>query len=230
MGRIVVAFSAIVAVLSGCSHAPSTRTSLPGWIVSQSSSSLIVCSSDGIDPQQLQELSEAKCLASAARSKGVDLSLRQKTLQSLSGSDSGEVAEVSPINGQVRCDFKYRYLEDLSSGGFRLWLGCMPGSVHVQQQAATERERGIAADAAKIPYKRGTFQLTCSPMPDKIIVGGSRGERVVEGGSMQTTVELREGDEWIEVRKQRYQSKRLQVGDWEHGASLSEAILLDPEI
>lgn len=228
--RRILTFFTAATMLQGCSHAPSARTSLPGWIVSQSSNSLVVCSAEGIDPQQLQELSEAKCLASAAKSKGVDLLLKQKTLQSLSGSDSGEVMEVSPINGRVRCDFKYRHLEELRSGGFRLWLGCVPGSIEVMHQAEVGLEGSHTPDPAKIGYKRGTLRLTCSPAPDKIIVGGSRGERVAEGGSTLTTVELREGDEWIDVRKQRYHSRRLLVGAWEHGGSLSEAILLEPEI
>ena len=94
----------------------------------------------------------------------------------------------------------------------------------------TDEERSLANATQKLPYKRGILQLTCSPAPDKVIIGGVRGERILDGGSTTLTLELREGDEWVELKRQRYQAKKIPIPKWEHGGVIIDAALLDPEI
>ncbi|NUM87852.1 MAG: hypothetical protein HUU37_01485, partial [Bdellovibrionales bacterium] len=101
--------------------------SLPKWITGGSledaSYRYIVCSQDGLDPEDIRQAAEAKCLSSAAKLNGVNITVKEKSVQSLTGVDASEVAEIEPKNKEAICTWTDRYLEKLASG-YRIWLRC----------------------------------------------------------------------------------------------------------
>ncbi|MCX6123583.1 MAG: hypothetical protein NTV34_02360, partial [Proteobacteria bacterium] len=72
-------------------HATALASSTPSWIrggsLSDSAHSYLVCSHDGIDPEEVKQVAESKCLASAAKLGVVTVVIREKTVQSLTGAD-----------------------------------------------------------------------------------------------------------------------------------------------
>src|ERR1035437_6245907 len=100
---------------------------VPQWISSSKLSDTtyfyVICSHDGLDPEEVKQIAESKCLASAAKLGEVTLTVRQKTIQSLTGADSTEVAEIQPLTKNISCEWTDRYIEKIENG-FRVWLRC----------------------------------------------------------------------------------------------------------
>lgn len=220
----------LISLLAGSSVA---SNSIPEWIqkgpLSDASHHYVVCSHDGLDPEDIRQVAESKCLASAAKLGGVVVSVREKTVQSLSGSDASEVAEIEPLKRDVKCTWTGRYLEKLPSG-FRIWLRCRLSKASVTK-APTRSMDSKDSLASKPPtYKRATITITTVPKADKIIVHGLAGERVIDPTGNVTQIELKEGDEKIVARKQKYRDQERAIKLWKHGDSISETIYLEQEI
>lgn len=206
---------------------------LPLWITASSDSNKVICSADGLDPQEIQVRAESNCLASAARSQGVTLRVEHKTVISLSGSDSGESITADPINSQVKCDFTNRFLEQLSSGGYRIWLQCgIRKNEAISAGIKTESWVNFNANRklSQLPYKRAVLQITTVPQAEKIIIGGLRGERVFDVESNVMSIEVREGDAWVECKKQKYKSERKEIPKFSHGSTVGLTVYLLSEI
>jgi hypothetical protein len=231
--------SAVIALLllSGCAGAVVSprQDALPGWIsrpkLEDAIFHYIVCSHDGLDPEEARLKAEGKCLASAAKLGGVNITLRHKTVQSLSGTDSAEVAEVEPTRRFVRCNFTDRHLESLGTG-YRLWLMCRVPKGSVERQAATPPIRSTADAAAGLgltAYKRAVAYVTTVPQAEKLVVSGERGERVIDVSSNPQSVEIREGDLKVTARKAAYRESSVDLGDWENATTLSKTVYLERE-
>lgn len=210
---------------------------LPGWIVSGPTSDernmYFVCSDEGIEPQALQEIVEAKCIASAARAGGVTITSKTKTVQSLAGNDSNDVVEVTPIRKSVKCEFTDRFLEVLGTHSFRLWLRCRTGRVTAKEVSEFGAAVTSKADATSIAkqktFKRGLLTVTSVPEAEKIIVLGQGTERAVDVTSNVQVIELHEGDEAVLVRKLGYRDSRQELGEWKNASAMTLNFKLERE-
>jgi hypothetical protein len=216
-------------------NATALANSTPSWIgggsLSDATYSYVICSHDGIDPEEVKQVAESKCLASAAKLGGVTVTIREKTVQSLTGADSSEVAEITPLRRDIRCEWTDRYMERVGEG-FRVWLRCKvkKGEIRSETSASVDASlpvAGIDSRLAKEPYKRGLLVVTTTPKADRILVSGARGERVIEVISNVMRIEIREGDDSIVVKKQGFKDARKVVPEWSHGHSVSITLFLD---
>lgn len=212
---------------------------LPRWITQTSMSDsqfyYLTCSHDGLDPEDVRQIAENKCLASAAKLGGVEVTISQKTVQSLTGSDSSEVAEIQPLHRNISCEWTDRYLEKVGQG-FRVWLRCRVSRQLVAQMNTNKSNDSLNGTPTKISkasisgYKRAIMTITTVPQSDRILVGGENGERVVEVSSNVVKVELKEGDEYILVKKQKFKDLRRNIAPWKHGDTVSQTFYLEEEL
>ena len=209
---------------------------LPSWVtkgtLSDASYFYVVCSHDGIDPEDVRQVAENKCLASAAKLGGVTVTIQQKTVQSLTGADSSEVAEIEPLKKSVNCEWTDQFLEKIGSG-FRVWLRCKVkrNSVTlVPTQPGTQELPDPLVSTRPPMYKRAILHLTTVPQADKILVGGQNGTRVLEVQSNVVSIELKEGDEYVLAKKQKYKDVRIDLKEWKHGDSFGQTLYLQPEM
>ena len=213
----------------------------PKWIdndsLIDSTYHYVVCSQSALDPEDARVTAEGICLASAAKLGGVQVKIKIKTIQSLTGADSSEIAEVQPLTRKVRCSFTDRYLETIGQG-YRVWLRCQVKKSEVElmanqipQDTAEEgQNKTIEQEPTALPkYQRGIVSLTMLPKGDKVIIGGSRGERVIDPTSNSIQLEIKEGDAWIEIKKHGYTASRFELGKWKHGQTLAFTANLSPE-
>lgn len=203
---------------------------LPLWItkgpVSDATFHYVVCSHDGIDPEEARQISESKCLASAAKLGGVNIRLTQKTVQSLTGSDSSEVAEIQPLEAKIKCEWTDRFLENIKDG-FRVWLRCkvLKSSVAVQVQN-TEMANGSAVRSDK--HAEATLVLTTIPRADRIIIIGAMGERVIEPTSNIMNIKISNLDQVIEVGKSGYKKGTIELPkNFLHGFKFQKDMILE---
>ncbi|MBS1959968.1 MAG: hypothetical protein JST80_10880 [Bdellovibrionales bacterium] len=194
-----------------------------------------MCSHDGLDPEDVKQVAESKCLASAAKLGGVTVKVNQKTVQSLTGADASEVAEIQPLERQVKCEWTDRFLEKVGQG-FRVWLRCRVKKSSVIQvsellkpKEATESPL-IDPSSSSRKYKRAILTLIMAPQADRVVIIGDGGERVIEVNSNTTKVELHEGDIKIRVRKHQYKDSEFELKPWKHGEAISKSIFLEKEL
>lgn len=186
---------------------------LPSWIVkgpmSDSSYHYVVCSHDGIDPEEARQIAESKCLASAAKLGGVNVRLTQKTIQSLTGSDSSEIAEIQPLTGTVRCEWIDRFLEQIKEG-FRIWLRCR---VHLETTGlkSEDFEPKGAVFTNRNSHFEATMILSMVPKADRIIVRGLSGERVIEPNSNLIVLVISNLDQELELKKSGYEDVKVKL-------------------
>jgi len=195
----------------------------------------VICSHDGIDPEEARQIAESKCLASAAKLGGVNVKVTQKTIQSLTGSDSSEVAEIQPLDVNIKCEWTDRFLEKIKDG-FRVWLRCRleKKTDNVVGRPGLEDKLG-KSESKELPkllkYKRAIFNLATVPTADRLIILNGNGERsIIEVKSNVESIELKEGDLSIILRKQSFQEEKVELGKWENGDILSRTIYLKPEL
>lgn len=205
---------------------------LPAWIikgpVSDSSFHYVVCSHDGIDPEEARQIAESKCLASAAKLGGVNVKITQKTVQSLTGSDSSEVAEIQPLEAKIKCEWTDRFLEKIKDG-FRIWLRCKVARSSVAFQSP-QSESTKSADEMPPRHAEATLVLTTVPRADRIIVVGAGGERVVEPTSNVVTILISGLDQKLEVKKSGYKSVTIDLPkDLSHGSKVQRDAVLNRE-
>jgi hypothetical protein len=219
---------------------PAVRAAdLPAWITQgqtiDSTYFYVVCSHDGLDPEDVKQVAESKCLASAAKLGGVTVKVNTKTVQSLTGADSSEVAEIQPLTRNVKCEWIDRYLEKVEQG-FRVWLRCR---VKKSSVASTMDQTDPGSSIETSPndpspslsaYKRAILTVTMVPKADRLIVVGTAGERVIEVTSNVFRVELHEGDAKVTARKQKYQDASFNLKPWKHGDVLAHTIYFEEEM
>lgn len=179
---------------------------LPLWIikgpVSDTSFHYVVCSHDGIDPEEARQIAESKCLASAAKLGGVKVRLTQKTVQSLTGSDSSEVAEIEPLEAKIKCEWTDRFLEKVKDG-FRVWLECKVSKSTIVTPLPQSESTNVDLEKQK-KYAEATLVLSTVPMADRVIIIGDAGERVIETNSNIVVTKITNLDHKIEVVKAGY--------------------------
>lgn len=202
---------------------------IPSWIVkgpmSDSSYHYVVCSHDGIDPEEARQIAESKCLASAAKLGGVNVRLTQKTIQSLTGSDSSEVAEIQPLETRIKCEWIDRHLQKIKDG-FRVWLRC---KVVKESITAPPSKSLIKDDSAGLSVARieATLILTTVPQADRIIISGFDGERVIEPSTNVLTLDFSTRDTRVTVKKNGYNDLVIELPSFfNKGAKLVRDVIL----
>lgn len=219
-----------IALASSSAIAKSTPPWVSSAALSDATYHYVICSHDGIDPEEAKQIAESKCLASAAKLGGVSVTIREKTVQSLTGSDSSEVAEIVPFQRDVQCEWTDRYLEPVGDG-YRVWLRCKIKRDRIRAViSAGENEESVPIQSKPLEqeaYKRGLLVVTTTPKADRIIVKGSRGDRVIEVTSNVMRIEIREGDAEVLVRKQKFKDVIKPISTWSHGQTISVTLLLE---
>lgn len=209
--------------------AQATSGDLPSWIikgpVSDYSSHYVVCSHDGIDPEEARQIAESKCLASAAKLGGVNVRLTQKTVQSLTGSDSSEVAEIQPLEAKIKCEWADRFLEKIKDG-FRVWLRCKVAKSSISSVIPQTETKNDAGEQPK-KHAEATLILTTVPQADRIIVTGAGVERVIEPKSNVVLIPISNLDQRCEVRKAGFKSSTVELPDnISHGSKIHKDAIL----
>lgn len=235
--------AALMAIAATMFIALGARAEPPAWAKSTALKdgqyAWVICSHDGLDPEDARETAEGKCLASAAKLGGVRVSIEQKTVQSLTGADSSEVATVIPMISYVGCQFTDRVMEKVGQG-YRIWLRC-----RVPLKEVDELRRQVvshegttkpttpakpAQEFAKERYKRGTLSVTTVPKGDVLALIGIGGERVVEMTSNPQEIVIREDDRSVEVRRHGFRPVREDLGEWVNGATVVKSLKLEQEM
>lgn len=213
-----------------CAASLAYAETIPSWIikgpVSDSSFHYVVCSHDGIDPEEARQIAESKCLASAAKLGGVNVKVTQKTVQSLTGSDSSEVAEIQPLEAKIKCEWMDRFLENIKDG-FRVWLRCkvLKSSI-LLSMPKSETKNVIEVVSSK--HVEGTLILTMVPQADRVIIVGTGGERVVEPVTNVVKIIITNLDRRIEITKVGYKKAVLDLPTGiAHGSKIPKDILLE---
>ena len=223
--------SLLISLLIGCQ---AMAGGLPPWIVSGVPEDVtyqyLVCSQDGLDPEYAKLLAENKCLASAAKLGGVTVTLKQKTIDSATGVDSSEEAEIIPIERSVKCDFIKRYMQEIEAG-YRVWLLCRIKKSDVKKQESPADSKDTPNNInGTMKYKKAVLYVTSVPTAEKIIIDGTRGPRVIDVVHNPQNLELREGDSKVTVKKHKYRQAEIVLDEWENGASLSKIVILEQEL
>lgn len=212
--------------------ANAANVDLPIWItkgpMSDSTFHYVLCSHDGIDPEEARQIAESKCLASAAKLGGVNVKLTHKTVQSLTGSDSSEVAEIQPIQINIKCEWIDRYLEKIKDG-YRVWLRCK-----VSKKSLTSipvKSNGTASIELKpTHYAEATLSLSTVPKADRVLIIGQNGERVLEPDSNLLTFKISNSDQKIEVSKIGYKRATILIPiKFKHGDLIEKEAVLEKE-
>jgi hypothetical protein len=219
-------------LVSSIAVAQATAGNLPSWIVkgpvSDASFHYVICSHDGIDPEEARQISESKCLASAAKLGGVNVRITQKTVQSLTGSDSSEVAEIQPLDAKIKCEWTERFLETIKDG-FRVWLRCkiLKSSLVIKSSQSDSKEQ-VTNKSAK--FVKATLIISTVPTADRVIVIGADGERVIEPISNTVSTTVTNSDEKVEVIKLGYKPAIVTLPkDLTHGAKIQRDVVLERE-
>lgn len=212
--------------------AQATSGDLPSWIikgpVSDASFHYVVCSHDGIDPEEARQIAESKCLASAAKLGGVNVRLTQKTVQSLTGTDSSEVAEIQPIEAKVKCEWTDRFLEKIKDG-FRVWLRCKIAKSSLFLSAPQSETKGQVG-MTPTKHVEATLVLSMVPKADRVIVIGDGGERVIEPTSNVVRILISNLDQKVEVKKAGYKTTTIVLPNkFSHGSKIQKDTVLDRE-
>lgn len=226
----------LINILSLASFAGELR---PKWTtdaqLSDSSYYYIICSHDGLDPEEVKQIAENKCLASAAKLGSVEVKVTQKTIQSLTGSDSAEVAEIKPLHRIVSCEWMSRFVEKIESG-FRVWLKCRVTKKSVKEYNSSKESKSVDSVDQKekinsLKHKRAILIVASVPTADRLIILNDAGERaVVEVKSNTQSVELKEGDKSVLVKKQKYIDEKIDLDSWANGDSISKTVYMRPEM
>lgn len=202
---------------------------IPSWItkgpMSDSTFHYVICSHDGIDPEEARQIAESKCLASAAKLGGVNVKLTQKTVQSLTGSDSSEVAEIQPLEANIKCEWTDRFLEKIKDG-FRVWLRCKVSKNSATTSTLKPYENdNISGKPTK--HIDSTLLLTTIPQVDRVILIGVGGERVIEPTSNVVIITITNLDKQVELNKIGYKRAIFDLPKILHqGARVEKSIVL----
>ncbi len=215
-----------------CAASIAEAETIPSWItkgpMSDSSFHYVICSHDGIDPEEARQIAESKCLASAAKLGGVNVKLTQKTVQSLTGTDSSEVAEIQPLEANIKCEWIDRFLEKIKDG-FRVWLKCkvLKSSISL---LASHPEVKNAVEVVPVKHAEATLILTTIPQADRISVVGVGGERIIEATSNIVATKITNLDRKVYIRKSGYKQTIIDLpGDIKYGDRIQKNVVLTRE-
>lgn len=191
----------------------------------------VICSHDGADPEDVKQIAENRCLASAAKLGGVRVTLSNKTVQSLTGADSSEVAEIVPFETNVKCEWTDRYQEKIENG-FRIWLRCRILKSDIGKRVTQETSQvDKGANTKVVSYKRALLTITSVPQADKIVIEGRGPSRVIDPKNNLIKIELTELDNKVIVRKQKFKDGVYLIpSDWKHGDSMFQTIYLQQDM
>lgn len=202
----------------------------PSWVtrgpLTKGSFTYVVCSQDGIDPEEARQIAESKCLVSAAKLNGVNVRITQKTVQSLTGSDASEVAEIQPLEAKIKCEWTDRFLEKIKDG-YRVWLRCKVANLPTfEKRQQSEIKLGVDESSGK--HNEGTLTLTAVPMADRILVIGIGGERVLEPTTNVVNIVFSNLDQRVEIKKAGYKTGVVEVpSDFAHGIRIQRDVVLE---
>lgn len=205
---------------------------LPNWItkgpMSDSTYHYVICSHDGIDPEEARQVAESKCLASAAKLGGVNVKLTQKTVQSLTGVDSSEVAEIQPIQAKVQCDWTDRFLEKIKDG-YRVWLKCKVKKISFATSKSYADKNDILVPKSLV-HGDATLIISTVPKADQLIVMGEGGERVIEPTSNTINIAISTLDTKVRVFKIGYKPYLIEIPkDLKQGSKVQKTVVLESE-
>lgn len=207
----------------------SAQGELPKWITSGSAPdteyAYVVCSAEGLDPQNIQQTAENNCMASAAKLQGVKVTVSEKTVQGVAGVDSSKVAQIAPIQSIVKCEWSHRYLESIGTS-FRLWLECRIERKSVSMQQLNSEEK-VIKNQSSVAHAKALITLVTVPRADVIAILGDDGERVINPTSNSSIIEIHSGDEAIEIRKIGYKSQKKPLPNFVQGDSLTLSFQLE---
>lgn len=218
----------LILLVSNLVDANASGSDLPYWItkgqMSDNDFRYVVCSDDGIDPEEARQIAESKCLASAATLDGVDVRIAKKTIQSLTGSDASEVAEIQPLERHVNCEWTDRYLEPINAG-FRVWLRC---KVSKKAASPTTLKNAVSFTLARSTavYAEATLVVSTVPQADRIIVSGLGVERVLEPTSNVISFKVTNLDTLVTVKKLGYRDFTIEISKVTHGGKLVKDAIL----
>jgi hypothetical protein len=203
---------------------------MPIWItkgpVSDATYHYVICSHDGIDPEEARQIAESKCLASAAKLGGVNVKITQKTVQSLTGADSSEIAEIQPLEANIKCEWTDRFLEKIKDG-FRIWLRCKVHKSSISMKIS-DPETKKAVEVSPIQHAEATLILTTIPQADRISVIGVGGERIIQPVSNIVNIKISNLDQKIEVSKIGYKRVTTELPkDFAHGSKIQKDVVLE---
>lgn len=205
---------------------------MPSWItkgpVLDSAFQYVICSHDGIDPEEARQIAESKCLASAAKLGGVYVKISQKTVQSLTGSDSSEVAEIQPLEAKIKCEWTDRFLEKIKDG-FRVWLRCKIEKSSLITKASQSETREQIIDKPTRHFD-AILILSVVPSANRVIVIGDGGERVIEPTSNVVTTTISNLDHEVEVSKAGYKRARINLpSNIKQGDKIQRDVILEKD-
>ncbi|MFP5492667.1 MAG: hypothetical protein ACLGG0_14275 [Bacteriovoracia bacterium] len=196
--------------------------------VSDNSFHYVVCSHDGIDPEESRQIAESKCLVSAAKLGGVKVKITQKTVQSLTGSDSSEVAEIQPLEVNIKCEWTDRFLEKIKDG-FRVWLRCKVAKSSLTTSILSTKNNDHATNKMANRVE-ATLLISTVPKADRIIIVGEGGERVIEPISNVVTTMVSSYDYKIEVTKHGYKRAIIEIPtNLKHGEKIQRTAVLEKD-
>lgn len=200
---------------------------LPNWIINGSMSdgthNYVVCSSDGLDPEEIKIEAEGRCLNDAAKLNGVRIKTIQKTIQTLDGTHVSEVVEVEPLNKEVKCEWTDRFLESIGKG-YRIWLRCK-----IKKNILSKDIKSIDEDQSYKKNKHHKFSITILTIPkaDEIIISGNYGNRLIATNSNVVYLDLSRDDNAIFIKKIKYKTHELSVASL--CCSASKTVILQRE-
>lgn len=210
---------------------------LPLWItdtsLGDSENGYTICSHESLDPEKAKILAEDKCLSSALKGLGVELNVKSKTVQSLTGSDSSEVVEATSIKKKIKCDWMNQFIEKVDNS-YRVWLKCkyskkvfvnegIGGSGDIKQN-----EDVIKPKAAE---SNSVLSIFTAPIADKIIIKNlDSGERVLESPIQKMTIDLKAGDQQVILKKLSYKNYIIEVSEAKDGDIIVKSVIFEKEI
>lgn len=226
--RIPIVILLVINILS----AQAGQDVLPLWItkgpMSDSSFHYVICSHDGIDPEEARQIAESKCLASAAKLGGVNVKLTQKTVQSLTGSDSSEVAEIQPLEAKIKCEWTDRFLEKIKDG-FRVWLRCKVDKKEIYV-SGLQKKTDISNLQSIEKYYEATLVVNTLPQADRIILDGFRGPKVIEPTANVVNIVISTLDQKLEIKKAGYKTTTIELPHiFKQGERIRKSIVLEKE-
>lgn len=210
---------------------------LPKWItdtsLGDSDTGYVVCSHESLDPEKAKILAEDKCLSSALKGLGVELDVKSKTVQSLTGADASESVETTSLRKTIKCDWQNQFIER-NKDSYRVWLKCkyskkpMVSTASILNHKEEPEEIKIKPKGAQ---SNSTVNVFTAPVADKILIKNAHsGERVIESPEQNMTIDLKAGDEQVILKKLSYKNYVIEVKDAKDGDVVVKSIIFEKDI
>lgn len=210
---------------------------LPRWITDTSlddgEHGYVICSHESLDPEKAKILAEDKCLSSALKGLGVELDVKSKTVQSLTGSDASEIVETTSLKKTIKCDWQNQYIER-NKDSYRVWLKCKYSKNPKNSTSSTLGQKE-PVEEIKIKYygaqSNATINIFTAPVADKILIKNVHsGERVFESPTQNMTIDLKAGDDQVILEKLAYKNYIINIKDAKDGDVIVKSIIFEKDI